>query len=405
MVSMKRVYETLLKQHFIHYKQMLFLAGPRQVGKTTISLIAKRLTRQFVYLNWDNQDHKKIILGGPAAVAKFIGLEKLRATIPIVVFDELHKYRQWKSFLKGFFDTYRDRVYVVVTGSSKLDIYRVGGDSLMGRYFPYRVHPISVAECLRVTVSEKEINPPRLISSAKFDALFEFGGFPDPFLNRSKVFSRRWKKLRKEQLFRGDIRDLTRIQEMDRLEMLAELIQHQAGQLISYSNFANKVNVSVDTVRRWINTLCAFYYCFTIRPWSKNISRSLLKEPKIYLWDWSDVEDVGQRAENFIAAHLLKAVHFWTDQGLGEYKLYFLRDKEKREVDFLVTKDKQPWFLVEAKYSNNSPISESLRIFQEKTKAKYAFQVVINMPYVDVDCFSCTAPTVVPARTFLSQLV
>jgi predicted AAA+ superfamily ATPase len=405
MVGMKRIYETLLKQHFRQYKQMLFLAGPRQVGKTTISLTAKRLTAQLVYLNWDNQDHKKIILKGPAAVADFIGLEKLRDRIPIVVFDELHKYRQWKSFLKGFFDTYGDKVHVIVTGSSKLDIYRVGGDSLMGRYFPYRVHPISVAECLRVAVPEKEISLPRLISSAKFNALFEFGGFPDPFLNRSKAFSRRWKKLRKEQLFRGDMRDLTRIQEVDRLEMLAELIQHQAGQLTSYSNFANKLNVSVDTIRRWVNILCAFYYCFTIRPWSKNIPRSLLKEPKIYLWDWSDIDDVGQRAENFIAAQLLKAVHFWTDQGLGDYQLYFLRDKEKREVDFLVTKDKQPWFLVEVKNSHNAPLSESLRIFQEKTKAKHAFQVVINMPYVDMDCFSCTTPMIVPAKTFLSQLV
>lgn len=402
---MKRLYDNLISQHFQHYKQMLFLAGPRQVGKTTISLTAKTYTNQFIYLNWDNQDHRKTILKGPAAVADLTGLTKIQTKKPIVVFDEIHKYRHWKTFLKGFFDTYRDVLNIIVTGSSKLDIYRTGGDSLMGRYFPYRIHPLSVAECLRTGLSEQDICLPKSIKPAVFDTLFEFGGFPDPFLNHDKRFSQRWKKLRKEQLFRGDIRDLSRIHEIDQLEMLAELIKHQAGQLVNYSNLASKVRVSVDTIRRWVNTLAAFYYCFTVKPWSKNVSRSLLKEPKIYLWDWSDIEDVGQRAENFIAAHLLKAVHFWTDQGLGAYDLYFLRDKEKREVDFLVTKENKPWILVEVKYSDNASINRNLEIFQEQIKAKHAFQVIIDMPYVDVDCFSYHRPVIVPAKTFLSQLV
>ena len=211
--------------------------------------------------------------------------------------------------------------------------------------------------------------------------------------------------MRKEQLFRGDIRDLSRIQEMDQLEMLAELLKHQAGQLVNYSNLANKVRVSVDTIRRWLNTLTAFYYCFIVKPWSKNISRSLLKEPKIYLWDWSELEDKGQRAENFIASHLLKAIHFWTDQGLGNYNLYFLRDKEKREVDFLVTKNDHPWFLVEAKQSDSASLSRHLEIFQQQTKAKHAFQVVIDLDYINADCFSYQKPIIVPAKTFLSQLI
>jgi uncharacterized protein len=309
---MKRVYDSIIAQHFQHhhYKQMLFLAGPRQVGKTTISLSAKD---KFTYLNWDNQDHRQVILEGPTAIANFMELSKIQATLPIVVFDELQKYRQWKTLLKGFFDTYRDKLRIILTGSSKLDVYRTGGDSLMGRYFPHRVHPISVAECLRTEVNEQNIHPPNLIESTAFDALLKFGGFPEPFLNRSNQFSRRWKQLRKEQLFRGDIRDLSRIQEIDQLEILAELLKYQVGQLVNYCSLANKIKVSVDTIRRWINTLSTFYYCFIIRPWSKNISRSLLKEPKIYLWDWSEVDDVGKRAENFIASHLLKATHFWED--------------------------------------------------------------------------------------------
>jgi len=402
---MKRLYDNVIIDHFQHHKQMLFLAGPRQVGKTTIGLSAQALTKQFVYLNWDNQDHRQIILKGPKTVAEQIEPHKLHAATPIIMFDELHKYRRWKIFLKGFFDTYKDMLNIVVTGSSKLDIYRTGGDSLMGRYFPYRIHPVSVAECLTTDLPHQEIQPPKQINPQLFQTLLEFGGFPEPFLKKNQRFSRRWKQLRQEQLFRGDIRDLSHIQEVDQLEMLAELLKHQAGQLVSYTNLSNKIRVSIDTIRRWITLLNAFYYCFTIKPWSKNISRSLLKEPKIYLWDWSDVEDIGLRAENFIAAHLLKAVHFWTDTGFGKYALYFLRDKEKREVDFIITKDNHPWFLVEVKSSENTPLSRHLEIFQQQTKAKHAFQVAMDMEHINIDCFSYHKPIIVPACTLLSQLV
>lgn len=405
MVGMKRLYETLITQHFEQYKQMLFLAGPRQVGKTTISLAAKQLSKEITYLNWDNQDHRQLILKGPKAVADIAGLQKIHACPPLIIFDELHKYRHWKIFLKGFFDTYRENLRIIVTGSSTLDIYRTGGDSLMGRYFPYRIHPISVAEYLGAHVTEQTIYPPQPIDSVIFNDLLAFGGFPEPFLNKRTAFSRRWKQLRKEQLFREDIRDVSRIQEISQLEILAELLKHQAGQLINYTNLANKVRVCADTIRRWVNTLSAFYYCFIIRPWSTNISRSLLKEPKIYLWDWSDIDDIGKRAENFVASHLLKAVHLWTDQGLGHYDLYFLRDKDKREVDFLVTKDHKPWFLIEVKNSDSSRISPHLAVFQQQTQAEHAFQVIVDMDYVDVDCFSYNHPIIVPAKTFLSQLV
>ena len=157
---MKRIYETVVQQHFAQYKQMLFLAGPRQVGKTTISLSAQDLTGDFTYLNWDNEDHRKIILEGPTSVANYIVLRKARSSKPIIVFDELHKYSRWKNFLKGFFDTYKEELLIIVTGSSKLDVYRKAGDSLMGRYFPYHVHPFSVAECQRTTINAQEISNP-----------------------------------------------------------------------------------------------------------------------------------------------------------------------------------------------------------------------------------------------------
>lgn len=403
---LKRIYELVMKEHFKQNRQMLFLVGPRQVGKTTASLeVASAHTSHF-YFNWDIQTDRLKILEGADAIASAMQLQHLQSSMPMVAFDELHKYPKWKIFLKGFFDKYEKQVQILVTGSARLDIYKAGGDSLMGRYFPYRLHPLSVAEIANPTLRKTELSPiPYEIKKEDFDALFEFGGFPEPFVKRTSQFYTRWKRLRVQQLFQEDLRDLTRIHELGQIETLAELLKLQAGQLTQYTELAKKVNVSVDTIRRWLKTLKSFYYCFSIKPWSKNISRSLLKEPKIYLWDWSLIDDLGARRENFIASHLLKAVHFWTDRGLGDYDLYFLRDKEKREVDFLVTKNNNPWFLVEVKSSENKGISPSLFYYKEATQAQFALQVVFDKKYVNKNCFISSEPIVVPATTFLSQLI
>jgi predicted AAA+ superfamily ATPase len=163
--------------------------------------------------------------------------------------------------------------------------------------------------------------------------------------------------------------------------------------------------VAGTTIERWLGVLQQFFYCFIIRPWSKNISRSLLKEPKVFLWNWADIEDEGARFENFVALHLLKATQLWMDLGLGEYALYYLRDKEKNEVDFCVIKNGLPWFLVEVKLSAKQGISKALYHFQKQTKAAHAFQVVRDMDFVDEDCFAHHDPIKVPALTFLSQLL
>ena len=367
--------------------------------------MAKEFTDQFTYLNWDNLDHRKIILEGVSSVAGFAGLDKLASDIPIIVFDEIHKYGKWKTFLKGFFDTYKGKANIIVTGSSRLNIYKKGGDSLMGRYFPYRLHQLSLAELGRVDLSGKELNEPFWGKSNDLEKLLRNGGFPEPYIKNDMKFLNRWRRLRQEQLIREDMRDLSRIQELGQIELLAEILKHQAGQLTNYSSLANKVNVSPDTIRRWIKTLESFFYCFTVQPWSKNIPRSLIKEPKTYLWDWINVSEEGDRVENLVASHLLKTVHYWTDRGLGQYGLWFVRDKEKREVDFLVSRDKKPWFLVEVKSSSKSGISKNLRYFHDKIKTKHAFQVVFDMDYVPKDCFKHAEPIIVPARTFLSQLV
>ena len=321
------------------------------------------------------------------------------------MYKRQHKYSKWKTFLKGFFDTYKEKVKIIVTGSSRLDTYKKGGDSLMGRYFPYRLHQLSIAELQRVELSGKGINVPLQSKSNDFEKLLKNGGFPEPFIKNNPRFLNRWKTLRQEQLIREDLRDLSRIQELGQIEILAEILKYQSGQLTNYSSIAKKVNVSSDTIRRWIKTLQSFFYCFTVQPWSKNIPRSLIKEPKIYLWDWINVEEEGSRVENLVASHLLKAVHFWTDCGFGQYDLWFIRDKERREVDFLVSQDKKPWFLIEVKLSSKGGISKNLAYFQDKIKAKHAFQVVFDIDYIPRDCFKHSEPIIVPARTFLTQLV
>jgi len=401
---MKRTYEQLIQHHFADHTQMALLTGPRQVGKTTTSRSIQSKNNTY-YFNWDDIEDRERILQGGQTIAAYIDIDRLRDVLPLLIFDEIHKYSQWKSFIKGFYDRYHTQCRILVTGSARLDVFKKGGDSLMGRYFYYRLHPLSVNELLNRAPSDTDIQKPLKIADTKFLNLLNWGGFPEPYLKQEQRFYNRWTRLRKQQLLREDIRELSNIQELGKLELLATLLQHQTGELTSYSTLAKKTRVSVDTIRRWIVTLESLYYCFSIRPWTKNITRSLLKEPKYYLWDWSQCTDKGARNENFIASHLLKAVHYWTDQGLGEYELYFLRDKDKREVDFLVSKNQKPWFMVEVKSSIKEKLSPTLAVFQKQLSLKHVFQVAMDGDYVDQDIFTLDKPTIVPAKTFLSQLV
>ncbi len=399
LLFMKRRYEALLVEHFKHDNQMAFIAGPRQVGKTTTGTA---FDAGHLYFNWDNENDRRLFLEGPSAVAEKISVSQGR----VIVFDEIHKYPLWRDFLKGFYDSYaKGRFSIVVTGSSRLDIYRKGADSLMGRYFLYHMHPLSVAELAHQKFPEKEISRPQFVSQSDYEYLERFGGFPEPFLKHNVRFFNRWKQTRLKLLFREDLRDVTRINEVGQVELLAEFIRQQSGQLLNYASLARKIRASQDSIRRWLEVLESLYYCFTIRPWSQNISRSLLKEPKTYLTDWSLVNDPGIRFENLVACHLLKAVTWWQDSGLGEYGLYFLRTKDKREVDFLVSKDGRPWFIVEAKSSQTRALTKGLEYFQTRTNARHAFQVVANAEYKNADCFAYDYPVKVPAKTFLSQLI
>lgn len=402
---MYRLYLSIIKDHLARYRQMIFLAGPRQVGKTTCSKMLQTDYPDFYYLNWDDAIHRKLVVKGAAAIAGQLKLATLSTHKPIIIFDEIHKYKKWKQFLKGFFDLYEDKCQIIVTGSAKLDVYRRGGDSLMGRYFIYHIHPLSVGELLSTQTRDVEIILPQKISTEQWNNLLNFGGFPEPFAKADKRFSTNWQKLRKQLLLKEDIRALSQIQEIAELEYLLDILVENAGQLLNVATIANHLNVAQTTIHRWIKTLKLFYYCYTVKPWTKNVRRALRKTPKIFLWDWSVIKDEGQRFENFVASHLYKSVQYWNDSGLGEYELFYLRDKEKREVDFLVTKDKSPWFLVEGKLSNNQGISKNLLYYWKLLKVPHAFQVVYDMDYIDRNCFDAKEPIIVPAMTFLSQLV
>ena len=402
MVLMKtypRIYTEILREHLAENRQMAFVSGPRQVGKTTV---CRELAS--AYFNWDDQDARARILKGPAEIAQEAGLQKIQATTPVLAFDELHRYPRWKTFLKGFFDVYGGKAKIIVTGSSRLDVFKRGGDSLMGRYFCYRMHPFSVAELAHSGLRRELPGAPQALNENDWSALWTYGGFPEPFVRRDARFSRRWHNLRETQLLREDVREMTRIQELDQLITLAAVLAERSSDQVVYASLARQVRVSENTARAWVGALAALHVGFLVRPWHRNVALAIRKEPKWFLRDWSMIRDVGKRAETFVACHLLKAVEGWTDLGLGKFDLFYIRDKQKREVDFLVTQDNQPWFLVEVKNAE-SYLSPALALMQAQTGAKHAFQVVIEEPYVESDCFLHQEPVVVPARTFLSQLL
>ena len=394
----KRIYEAVLEEHFRDNRQMAFLCGPRQCGKTTL---AKSLSDK--YFTWDDLATRRLVAGDAAGLAKAAGLGVASPGRTVIALDEIHKFVRWKAFLKGFFDLYEEKARLVVTGSARLDIYKRGGDSLMGRYFLYHMHPLGVAELVRPELEATETHAPRPVSSEDWDALWTHGGFPEPFVRRDIRFTHRWRKLRREQLFREDLRDLTRIADMSGIRILSELLLARAGGQVVTASLAREIGVAETTVKAWMATLEYFYEGFTVRPWFRNIANSIRKTPKWYQRDWCEVRDEGARFENLVACHLLKAVDMWNDLGLGDYGLFYIRNKAKAEVDFLVARNGSPWFLAEAKTSDTD-ISPALAAMQKTTGAPHAFQVVRNLPYSEADAFSYREPVAVSARSFLSQL-
>jgi hypothetical protein len=396
-----RSYTTKFIEILKHYPEMHFIMGPRQVGKTTITTQMQNFFDRSLYLNWDVEDHRELILKGQRFIEDIFPSHQLGPK-PLIIFDEIHKYKPWKNFLKGFYDLYKNHYHVVVSGSAHLNVFQKGGDSLMGRYMPFSIHPFSVGELGPKALDDMLRTPYN--GGDMLNTLMDFGGFPAPFLAKDPTFYERWRRTRRSQLFREDIRDMTSIHDMAQLEVCAQLLTHQSGQIVNRSAISKKLQVTIQTIGRWLEVLKQFFYCFTLPPWSRNIPHSLIKEPKVFIHDWSLVKDKGARFENLVGCHVKKSVDYWNDMGKGTFDVFFLRDKQQREVDFVVTRDNEPWFLVEVK-CKETKLSPALSYFKEKTKAPYAFQVVKDLPYVEADCFEKPGTFVVPASTFLSQLV
>ena len=337
--------------------KMVFLGGPRQVGKTVFSqgLLDSYRDQHPAYLNWDDiEDRKKIQTGDWPKKEK------------LIIFDELHKFTKWRSLIKGYFDKLKNTHQFLVTGSARLDYYRKGGDSLLGRYHYYRMHPLSLPEVLN--------SMPSGSATVNLQQLLEFGGFPEPFLKKDHVSLKRWHRQRQERIVYSDIRDLENVKEISNIELLIGALPVRVGSPLSRKNLASDLDVDFKTIEKWITILENVYYCYRISPFGAPKIRAVKKEQKIYFWDWSELEETGPRWENFVGSHLLKYCHFMEDT-LGEkMELRFLRDVDGREVDFVVLKNKKPIFAVECK-SGEKKVSPHLKYFAERTAIPKFYQV------------------------------
>jgi predicted AAA+ superfamily ATPase len=375
--------------------KMVFVAGPRQVGKTTMAknlLIEEKNGR---YLNWDNRDHRRQIrqAAWPAEPA-------------LVVLDELHKWRGWKSWIKGEFDVHSDRLRFLVTGSARLDVYRSGGDSLQGRYHHYRLHPFSFAEVERPDHLASgfhagiEFDFATDLHRKTIDALMQFGGFPEPFLGQSPRTLRRWQKERVDRVLLEDVRDLEEVRATSQIQILADLLPERVGSPLSLNSLREDLDASHRAVSHWMDILDRLYYSFRILPWASTKVRSLKRMPKLYLWDWSEIKNPGARFENLVAVHLLKFCHFIEDRDGHRVELWYLRDRAGHEIDFLVTHEGQPWFAVEAKLSAER-IDPSFRYFGDRLNLPQRYQVVFDGKRNAL----IEGVHILPAHVFLSALV
>jgi len=348
--------------------KMVFIGGARQVGKTTLAreIIAKNFSHS-TYFNWDYQpDRKKIIAN------------ELPGESGLLIFDEIHKYKKWKNLIKGIYDIHKDKFKILVTGSARLNIYRKSGDSLQGRYHYYTLHPFSLAEIENISNQWqplKEIEFKSQHYQSNLDTLFNYGGFPETLISQDGRFLRRWHNEKLERLFREDIRDVENIRDISSMKLLGDLLPSKAASPLSINNLREDLEISHRAITSWLNILESFYYHFRIYPYSSKLIRSIKKEPKIYLTDWSEVENEGARFENLIASHLLKFTNYLFERDGYKTGLFYLRNVDKKEIDFLVTVDNKPWFAVEVKLSDTSP-SSVLSYFKDRLNIPFVFQVV-----------------------------
>lgn len=323
-------------------EKIILVSGPRQCGKTTLS---KQLYPNFDYYNYD-------------APADRLALKNLSwdRKKDLIIFDEIHKMKHWKQWLKGVYDTEGIPPSLLVTGSSKLDTYRKVGDSLAGRYFQFRLHPLDLKEVLTYT-SE---NP-----NDVFERLLNMGGFPEPFFKNDMTYYKRWKRTHLDIILKQDLIGEYVVKDIQSIETLVHLLHERVGSAVSYANLARDLERDPKTIKRWLTMLENLYVIFKVTPYHKNITRSLLKEPKYYFYDNGRVaEEKGAQLENLVACALNKALNFITDTTGSETALHYVRTKDGKELDFLIVVDKKPVLALEVKWSDDT-LSPAFKYFSE----------------------------------------
>jgi uncharacterized protein len=351
---MKRSYQNHVSKYLS--RKIALISGPRQSGKTTLT---KMLDASFEYINYDIEEDRKTIKNKSWDRKK-----------NLIILDEIHKMPKWKQWLKGVFDTEGTRPQIVVTGSARLDAYKKVGDSMAGRYFHYRLHPLDVRELVALKF---DLNPNAIV-----DRLMVVGGFPEPFLEGTQSFYNLWKKSHLDIILRQDLIDLEVVKNIKQIEILIELLKTKVGSPISYTSLAEDLQVSDKTIKRWLEVLENMYVIFKLTPFSKNIARATLKQPKYYFYDVARVPDEAARLENLVAASLYKEVQFRQDC-LGEiWDLHFISKKGSGEVDFLITQESIPKKMIEVKLSDDNP-SKNFKLFANDLPVVEKIQLVKNL--------------------------
>jgi predicted AAA+ superfamily ATPase len=355
-------------------QKMVFVAGPRQVGKTTLALELRGARRG--YLNWDTPEDRERILRRELPAA------------PLWVFDEIHKYRSWRNLLKGLYDGRSEGQRIVVTGSARLDFYRRGGDSLQGRYHLLRLHPLSVAE---------------LGIESHFDLrqLITLGGFPEPFFGGSEVEARRWSREHRNLIVREELTSLERVHDLGNLELLMLRLPDLVGAPLSINALREDLQVSHKTVATWLEILDRLYAVFRVAPLGGPGIRAVKKAAKHYPMDWSLPPEPAQKFENLVAAHLLKWVHFEQDVKGRDLELRYFRDIDGREADFVIMESRKILTVVECKWGD-AEVDRGLRYLKARAAGAQAWQIsaVGRKDYVTPEGIR-----VAPAVAFLRTLV
>ena len=334
-------------------EKMVFIEGPRQVGKTTISLnIAKSTNRKYIYLNWDDTSDRKFILKQQFPVENFI------------IYDELHKFSQWRNYVKGLYDKHSNKK-IIVTGSARLSYYKYSGDSLQGRYYHYRLHPFTVKE-LDIKNQKDMID------------LLNLGGFPEPFLSGSHNKAMRWINNYQNRVIDEDVTSLEYSRSLSQMQHLLIRLPELVGSPLSINSLREDLNVAHKTLSKWLDIFERIYLIYRIPPLGVNYLRTLKKDQKHYHYNWAEVPNESHRFENLIAGHLLKWVHFQRDFKGIRTDLRYFRDRSGKEVDFIVLENQKPKLAVECKLTSQD-IDSNLRYFKRKFPKVKCVQVHLNM--------------------------